>query len=281
VYSINEHAMKIIHISDLHLTIPGERMAGLNPHKRFESALADVNENHADAQRIIITGDLTHWGEMPAYESLREIIAKQTISIRLMIGNHDDRSVFLEAFPDHPRDDQGYINYAESLDGTRLIYLDTTAPKTHAGHFGADRQLWLETELRNNSHVRIFLHHNPMELGLPAVDLISLVLEDRPSFKALLEKYSGCIDYIHFGHVHAPIHGTFCGIPFASVPSTVNQSIPSLTETELLLSAPLDPKYYVIQVCDNETIIHQIPFTWDGPVFTSGTGWEDWTKQGI
>lgn len=54
--------MKIIHISDIHLTVPGEEMGGLNPHARFARALAHVVENHADAARIIITGDLAHWG---------------------------------------------------------------------------------------------------------------------------------------------------------------------------------------------------------------------------
>jgi len=50
--------MKIIHISDIHFTIPGELMGGLNPHQRLIQALADVNENHSDALRIVITGDL-------------------------------------------------------------------------------------------------------------------------------------------------------------------------------------------------------------------------------
>jgi len=26
-------------------------------------------------------------------------------------------------------------------------------------------------------------------------------------------------------------------------------------------------------------IIHDIPFTWDGPVFKAGTSWEDWAKS--
>ena len=52
----------------------------------------------------------------------------------------DDAS---SVFADHPRDPHGYINHAETLGDTRLIYLDTCAPQTHAGHFGADRLAWL------------------------------------------------------------------------------------------------------------------------------------------
>ena len=67
--------MKLIHISDIHLTLPGEEMGGLDPHVRFARALADVAENHPDAARIIITGDLAHWGEEGAYEALKAAVA--------------------------------------------------------------------------------------------------------------------------------------------------------------------------------------------------------------
>ncbi|MEM9787808.1 MAG: metallophosphoesterase [Pseudomonadota bacterium] len=53
--------MKLVHISDIHLTCPGGRMGGLDPHLRFAQALDEVRAKHADADRIIITGDLTHW----------------------------------------------------------------------------------------------------------------------------------------------------------------------------------------------------------------------------
>jgi len=198
--------------------------------------------------------------------------------VRLLIGNHDDRAAFLGAFPDHPKDPSGFINHAETVDGTRLIYLDTTAPRTHAGHFCAARRDWLESELNGCINARLFMHHNAMPLGLPAEDKIALVPEDRAPLAELLSTYRDRIAYIHFGHVHAPVHGTWCGISFASVRSTGNQSLPDLTEQELLQGAPMAPSYAVILVDDTGTIIHDIPFTWDGPVFSSGTSWDDWAK---
>jgi len=270
--------MKLIHISDIHLTIPGERMGGLDPHRRFAQALADVEANHADADRIIVTGDLTHWGEAEAYAALQEAVDQVSLPVRLLIGNHDDRASFLAAFPEHPTDPNGYVNYFEDLADQRLIYLDSCAPKTHAGHFGEDRCDWLAATLDSAAQVRLFLHHNPMTLGLPAEDQISLVPEDRALFRSVIETYRDKIDYIHFGHVHAPIHGTYCGIPFASVPSTGNQSIPDMRETELLSGGPLPPAYFVITIDGRDTTIHSIPFTWDGPVHQTGTGWDDWAK---
>ena len=270
--------MKLVHISDIHLTALGERMGGLNPHKRFAQALDHVRAHHGDATRIIITGDLTHWGEPAAYATLVDALTDLPCPVRLLIGNHDERGAFLTAFPNHPTDPSGFINHAETVDGTRLIYLDTTAPRTHAGHFCAARRDWLESELQGCTRARIFMHHNAMPLGLPAEDKIALVYEDRAPLAALLTTYRDRIEYIHFGHVHASVHGTWCGIPFAAVRSTGNQSLPDLTEKELLHGAPMAPSYAVILADDKGTIIHDIPFTWDGPVFSAGTAWDDWAK---
>ncbi|MFS4582481.1 phosphodiesterase [Phaeobacter sp. C3_T13_0] len=270
--------MKIIHISDIHLTVPGEEMGGLDPHARFAQALADISAHHPDAARIIITGDLAHWGERAAYTELQKALSDVQIPVRLMIGNHDNRSNFLSIFNDHPTDDAGFINYAEPLDGVRFIYLDSVAERTHAGHFCETRRAWLQSELASCDRARIFLHHNPMLLGLPAADKIALVEADRGPFAELIQHHSAKIDYIHFGHVHASIHGSFAGVQFACVPSTGNQSIPDLDETTLLKGAPMEPSYSVLLITGSDTIIHQIPFAWRGHVSTSGTGWEDWEK---
>jgi len=272
--------MKIIHISDIHLTVPGEPMGGLDPHARFAAAMDHVTQHHADATRVIITGDLAHWGEYDAYQALSDALEATTLPVRLLIGNHDDRATFLQVFPDHPVDTQGYVNYAETVNGTRFVYLDSVGTRTHAGHFGPDRLTWLESELSAHPRLRLFMHHNPMTLGLPAEDRIALIPEHRPAFHALLKRYADRIEHLHFGHVHAPISGQFHGIPFTSVPSTGNQSLPDLQETVWLQGAPMAPAYHVILVQSAQTTIHQIPFAWDGPIAKSGTGWEDWAKPG-
>lgn len=270
--------MKIIHISDIHLTLRGEEMGGLDPHKRFARALDSILANHSDAARIIITGDLTHWGERGAYEALKDAVQDLPIPLRLLIGNHDDRATFLEVFPDHPVDAAGFVNHAETLDGVRFIYLDSVGERTHAGHFCETRRAWLDAELQACSRARIFLHHNPMTLGLPAEDKIALVASDRPAFRALLERHADKIEHLHFGHVHAPISGTVAGIPFASVPSTGNQSYPDLKEADWLQGGPMEPGYFVLLAEGGDTILHLIPFDWDGPIHKSGTEWADWAK---
>lgn len=270
--------MKIIHISDIHLTIPGEEMGGLDPHARLERAMADITAKHADAVRIIVTGDLAHWGEAEAYGALKNVVEGSPVPMRLLIGNHDDRATFRTVFAEQATDTAGFINHAEVIEGTTFLYLDSVGEKTHAGHFCATRRAWLEEQLTAAPRARLFLHHNPMSLGLPAEDKIALVPEDQGPFLDLLERFADKIEYIHFGHVHAPISGMVKGIPFSSIPSTGNQSYPDLAEIEWLTGGPMEPAYYVLLINDRDTIIHSIPFNWDGPLSRSGTGWDDWAK---
>jgi len=87
---------------------------------------------------------------------------QQIVPVRLMIGNHDDRATFLSVFPEQETHALGFVNYSEEIGDSAFIYLDSTQPRTHAGHFGADRCAWLQAELEKAKNARIFLHHNPM-----------------------------------------------------------------------------------------------------------------------
>ncbi|MEL6211502.1 MAG: metallophosphoesterase, partial [Pseudomonadota bacterium] len=60
--------MKILHLTDIHLTTPGESISGCDPNANFEAALAHALSLHADAALMVITGDLSDWGEQADYE---------------------------------------------------------------------------------------------------------------------------------------------------------------------------------------------------------------------
>lgn len=273
--------MKLVHLSDIHLTEPGTDCGGRDNNGRFALALAHALEHHGDAARIVISGDLAHWADAGAYALLAEAIAQSPVPVRLLVGNHDDRGAFLAAFPDHPRDSEGFVNHAETLHGHRLIYCDTIAPRTHRGHFCAARRAWLEAELGAAERALVFFHHHPLDIGSPSEDQIGIVPEDQAPLRALLERHRGRIRHIFFGHVHTPLSGTLAGIPFSGVPSTAIQGVPDLSPNLMLSAAPLEPAYRVVLLRGADTVIHQIPFAWDGPVIETGPEWQDWAKPEV
>ena len=70
--------MKIIHLSDIH--IHSEPILEHNPIERFGLALDHIKNNHVDADMLIITGDITHQGDVASYKKFDEIYDKEEIT---------------------------------------------------------------------------------------------------------------------------------------------------------------------------------------------------------
>ena len=98
----------------------------------FASFIADINANHADAAFCVVMGDLVDNGQRKAYVHFRELLATLQVPWRLMIGNHDDRAVFREAFPEAPVNGEGFVQSVLDTEAGRMIFLDTV--ETGAKH---------------------------------------------------------------------------------------------------------------------------------------------------
>ena len=94
--------MKFIHISDIHLVSQGGPLNGSFPSDRLQKCMDDIMKWHSDAEFCVISGDLSEFAEIEAYQSLKKRLLEFPIQCFLMIGNHDDRDLFQSVFPDNP-----------------------------------------------------------------------------------------------------------------------------------------------------------------------------------
>ena len=62
--------LKFVVMSDLHLVREGETSMSLDTAERLEAAVACLNDRYADADFVIIAGDLADEGEAEAYGQL-------------------------------------------------------------------------------------------------------------------------------------------------------------------------------------------------------------------
>ncbi|MDF1792832.1 MAG: metallophosphoesterase [Thalassobaculaceae bacterium] len=272
--------MKLIHISDIH--IHDEQIQGQHPIANFTACLAHVETHHRDADRVVISGDLTHHGRRRSYEQLREIVLASPLNPRLMIGNHDDRGVFRAVFPDVPVDANGYVQYAEDTAAGRFLYLDTVEPGTHAGRYGADRQSWLAGELlrarADGTSVYIFMHHHPCPVGARSADMIGLI--EGPSFRALLAEYRDVVRHVFFGHCHFILSGSVCGIPMSAPRSTNHPNAPDLVDRGAIAIGPLAPSYNVVLIDDDSTVVHTIDFLLESQIQWIPIQDDGWIDEG-
>jgi len=207
--------MSFIQITDTHF-VPGCKLLyGMSPAARLSAGVQLINEDHKDADFVIATGDLAHFGEKAAYETLKEALEPLEIPVHLLMGNHDSRAPYRAVFPDAPEIDGGFFQFALDTDDTRVLCLDSLndVPSDHIGQLCETRLRWLDAEISAtpaDKKLVVANHHPPFELGMPNMDRIKLA--DSEALWEVLQRRKP--DLMVFGHVHRPISGVWRGIPF-------------------------------------------------------------------
>ncbi|MCT9000604.1 phosphodiesterase [Chelativorans intermedius] len=210
---------KLIWLTDLHLVEPDrEWPAGVDPLRRLRACFEEIEAQHADADRIVISGDLIQIRSPGAYRILRDELEATRTPYRLLAGNHDDREALLSVFPEAGQHD-GFIQYAEAVGDARILYVDTVAQDgKHHGELCPARIRWIaeQIELAGDKPLLVFLHHPPFDIGVPALDRLRLL--DADVLAALLQKRRGPT-HLFCGHVHRNASGLWAGHPFATLKS--------------------------------------------------------------
>ena len=256
--------MKIIHFSDIH--IHSKSILGNNPVERFQLALDHVKNNHLNSDMFVITGDITHHGDLTSYESFNNILIEAELPDhlypKLIIGNHDNRTIFKNYFKKIPIDEEGFVQYVIEFQNKKFLFLDTTYPKSHQGHYCQKRQVWLKKQLaeglEKNQSVFLFMHHNPLPLVKLESDYLGLL--DRDEFQSILKDNKNIIKHIFFGHQHLTVSGNYYGIPFSSPRSINHPLVPNFAKEYRLGFANTDPNYNIVLINKDSIIIHNEDF---------------------
>lgn len=270
--------MKLIQLTDIHLTAEGKTIGGRDPNANFECALRHVEASHGDAALAVITGDLSDWGDRADYIRLRDLLAGFAVPTRLCIGNHDDRETFLGVFPEFD-DGEGHVQGFCDTPAGRCLFLDTWGPETHAGHYCPVRQAWFERNLdAHDGPFFIFLHHNPIPTYMAPLDRIRLL--DDAAFREIVRRYRERIRHIFFGHCHLPMSGSIHGVPVSSLRGTNHQAYADFSERSILLGADLPPAYGVVFVADDHVTVQMVEFGYAGAVRDAGSpDYAAWNRE--
>ena len=206
--------LKFLVISDLHLLGEGLSM-GLDTAARLETCVAQINARYAEADFVVVAGDLADLGEEAAYLRLQTILGQLTIPAYVTLGNHDDRPTYLRVFGAGCADETGCVNHVIDTKGYRVIVLDSSEPGRVDGVLEPVQIDWLMARLAEAADrpVIVVLHHNANALHI-AADHIRL-LDDAP-FLAALKTHSD-IRQVIAGHVHLTSTAVYHGIPFTTL----------------------------------------------------------------
>jgi 3',5'-cyclic AMP phosphodiesterase CpdA len=212
----------LVHISDTHLRAGSGRLYDtVNSEAHLERLFADLAASGRRPELIVFTGDLADLGEPGAYERLRAIVepAAHFIGSRVLwvMGNHDERRAFRAGLlRETPQD--GPIDRVTSVNGLRVIALDTSVPGHHHGELSSEQLEWLADELSQPAPdgTILAMHHPPV----PSVLDLAATVELRDQ-AALAEVLRGTdVRTILAGHLHYSSTAMFAGIPVSVASAT-------------------------------------------------------------
>jgi Icc protein len=246
---------RIVQLTDCHLFAdPQAELREVRVRETFERVLDAVERQYPDADRLILTGDLTHDERPATYRSLRDRLARWVSRLRLIPGNHDNRRMMRDVFSERitALDDRNV--FVDDLAEWRLIGLDSQVPGSLHGELGDAQRAWLEERLkeRPGRPTILFVHHPPVAVQSAWLDRIGL-LDAEP----LLERTSpsSAVRAVGCGHVHQEFAITIGAATVLTTPSTGVQFRP---RTETLEVDALAPGFRVFELESDGTFVTRV-----------------------
>lgn len=207
--------LKFVVMSDLHLVPEGALSMTLDTAARLEQAVETIIDRYADADFVVLAGDLADLGQADAYRRLQAILGRLTVPVHITLGNHDDRPTFIDVFGAGHTAETGKVDKVIDAHGYRVILLDSSEPGRVDGVLEAVQIEWLKAKLAEavDRPVIVILHHNANALHIESDDIRIL---EPDAFIAALKTHPD-VRQVIAGHVHLTSTAMWHGLPFTSL----------------------------------------------------------------
>jgi Icc protein len=239
----------ILQLSDLHLFAdPEERLYGIPTRELLQEVLAHIEASGVHPDEVVVTGDHTH-DELPqTYAAARGLLGPWLDRLWQLPGNHDDRAGLRAAFADRIGGANGdRVQFTFRAGAWLCIGVDTQVPGEVGGRVDEEQVAWIRQQVREQQPdaVALFMHHPPVDLGVPWLDRIGL--DGKELLHELLEE-DARVRLVCSGHVHHESSHRVGGAEVLTTPSTGLQFSPDSPEAEFV-TAP--PGYRLVELRDD------------------------------
>ncbi|MCX7019876.1 MAG: PQQ-binding-like beta-propeller repeat protein [Candidatus Sumerlaeota bacterium] len=197
-----------VHISDTHVGSSGAS-------EKLAATLADIDRHFADADFIILTGDVAEMGYEDEFTSYAAIARVNRKPIYAAPGNHDQR--WSESGKENYKKYVGPTYQSFDHNGARFILMDTSLLLQHYAHFDGQQLERLRKDLDSlpaGMPAIIAVHHPPLSDGH--------YVDNECEFAELIRPYN--VPLVLTGHGHGFKRYTFNNTTYAMGGSTMRAS---------------------------------------------------------
>ncbi len=233
--------MKIIHISDIHLTENGREIWGVNTLDHFCKAIGRIKDQDG-IDGVFVSGDLSNDGSRWTYEYIDRAFSEIGIPTYCCPGNHDNLDEFYNGYK------PSFYNIGEiaELCGWNFIMLNSAVRDMSRGIFSPEKLSNLI--LRCNGPVAVVLHHPPIE---QEGWLNRKLLENRDKFNDIIQLAEN-VRLVLYGHTHYHTKKIINGTVYSSAPSIGFAFNPYLHKFEI---ADGEEGFSIIEIDDDNVVI--------------------------
>lgn len=210
--------MRIIHMSDLHLTSDKHPIWGVDTYKQFVKALNSIG-SIPNIDCIVVSGDIADDGNLLTYQYVDDMLNSLSIPVLWCPGNHDN----IETYFDFAESSKSIIKNPITINGIQLISLNTVAPDENCPSLNRSRGVLFENDFQYLSN-NISGQDNPSILVMhhPSIDpgswMTNKILKNRELFNDTIQHYRN-IFLILYGHIHYHMIHKQYGKTYVSAPS--------------------------------------------------------------
>lgn len=207
-----------VHVTDIHISKPGKKpLFGVEMSDKLHAVFAEIGKLEPKPVFVVISGDLTHDGDLDDYRYLRKFLQAEQqalgVPIHVALGNHDRREPFREGYLEEAPSDESYY-YSFTDKGLRVVMLNTQVPGAHDGRLDDEQLAWLKQLLSNPAPAgTVIVHHHPV-IATPTAMMDSHLLQNPQDLQRVVEG-SDVIGMLS-GHIHYHNIGVMSGIPCAA-----------------------------------------------------------------
>ncbi|MFP8966610.1 metallophosphoesterase [Pokkaliibacter sp. CJK22405] len=216
----------LLHLTDLHLTLPGQLHLGVDPWQRWQQVLNTLHK-HIDTRQVphpdlvVLGGDLVHHPEgVEVYQRMAESLEPLGVDWVAVPGNHDEASWIHDALAER-------LPSQRCLGNWQLLLLDSTARPDGKGRGAVDEsalaglaQALAEPE---KHHQLVIMHHPVLPVFNQWQD--EVMAENSRSLLAHFAQGQQLRGVV-CGHVHQAHHWRVGAINYWSTPAVSGQFLP-------------------------------------------------------
>ena len=219
---INEDVIKVIQITDTHVLDDGApSFNDFDTSASLIRVIQHIKTKEADADLILLTGDLVHEPTESAYQKLADHLSVITTPLFCLPGNHDDPVKMNYVMGANGFDISNLIHIGSWL----IILLNTSVIGEHAGELNQQELDFLQQSLESypECHCLIALHHHPVSINSSWMDAMALTNPD--DLFEVVDKFDQ-VKGIIWGHIHQEFETNHNHIGLYGTPSTCLQFSP-------------------------------------------------------